>query len=175
MSFPTTNCGNTYDVYTTIPGPTASVPNSSDGPVLGNWSLLPDGTAVQFVQFVTATSTAANAALIANAAALSTNWSYLVTSASAANQLLVGVNDLSGGSASNPHSLTSGGVVTVNYCAWITVRGVCFPLVKANAAADAILITTSTLGKLDAGTDAGNCVNLVLVGGSDAASPCLLR
>ncbi len=170
MSFPTTSWGNSYDIYTTIPGPTSTSPGSSDGPVLGNSQRLADDGVIQFVQFLTATSTAANMALIGKGA-----WSsYAVTASSAASQMLIGVNDLSGGSATNQHTATSGGTVLVNYCAWITRKGLCFPLVKANAAADAILITTSTAGKLDAGTDAGQAVNLVVVGGSDAVSSALL-
>jgi hypothetical protein len=171
MSFPTCNWGNLFDVYTTIPGPTASSPNSSDGPVLGNSTILADGSVVQFVQFVTATSTAANAALIWNGAPTL----YKMTASSATNQLLVGVNDLSGGSATNNNTATSGGIVTVNYCAFVKRKGMAFPLVKASAAADAILVTTATAGTLDAGTDAGNCVNLVVVGGSAAVSPAFMN
>lgn len=170
MSFPTTSWGNSYDIYTTIPGPTSSSPGSSDGPVLGNAQRLADDGMIQFVQFVTATSTAANAALIANTA-----WTnYKVTASTAASQFLIGVNDLSGGSATNLHTATSGGTVLVNYCAWITRKGLCFPNVKASVAADAILITGTTAGFLAGGTDAGQAVNLVVVGGSDAVSSALI-
>lgn len=173
MSFPTTLWGNTFDIYTAVPGPTASSPSASDGPVLGNAALLADGSLIQFVQFVTATSTLANLAVIASTSFAN----YKVTASSAANQLVVGVNDLAGGSASNQHSATSGAAVLVNYCAWITRKGLCFPVVKANCAADKILISTVTAGALGpavAGTDIqGTIVNLVVVGGADAVSPAL--
>lgn len=174
MSSPTTLWGNSYDIYTTVPGPTSTSPNSSDGPVLGNAARLADGSQIQFMQFVTATTTAANLALILSG----TPTLYKVTASTAANQLVVAVNDLAGGSATNVHSATSGAAVLVNYCAWVTRKGLAFPLVKANCAADKILISTTTAGALGpaiAGTDIqGNIVNTVVVGGADAVSPAFM-
>lgn len=174
MSFPTTLWGNTYDVYSTVPGPTASSPGSSDGPVLGNFAILADGTCIQFMQLVTATSTGAYHALKFSGSPAS----YLLTDTTAANQQVVAVNDLSGGSASNQHSATSGAAVTHNYCAWVTVRGLCFPLTLNGTAADAFVCSTGTAGQVatvTVGSDIqGNLSNLVLVGGSPASSPSFL-
>lgn len=170
MSFPTTLWGNLYDIYTTVPGPTASSPGSSDGPVLGNAASLADGSVVQFMKFVTATSTAANAALIISGNANL----YQVTASTAANQQVIAVNDVSGGSASNNNTVSSGGIVTVNYCAWVKRKGIAFPLAKANAGATVMLVSGTTAGILAAaiaGTDIqGNIVNSVVVGGSDAVT-----
>ena len=174
MSLPTTLWGNLYDVYTTIPGPTSSNPSASDGPVLGNSAILADGSQVQFMQFVTSTSTAANAAL-----ETSGNGNlYKVTATTGTNTLCIAVNDLSGGSATNNNTATSGGIVTVNYCAWVKRKGLAFPLVAASVGAAAIVAPSGTAGVLyaaTAGTDLqGNIVNTVVVGGSQAVSPCFM-
>lgn len=173
MSFPTTIWGNSYDIYTAVPGPTSSSPGSSDGPVLGNIGILADGTFIQFLQFVGATNPA-NAAM-----KISTSFvNYKVTPTTATSDLCIAVNDLSGGSASNPHSATSGAAVTQNYCAWATVRGLGFPLTIAAVAAGAVVAPSATAGTLDTAVAAthlqGNLVNTVVVGGSNAASPVYL-
>jgi hypothetical protein len=168
MPFPTTQWGNQgtlngigADVYSTLPGPSASVPGSADGPVLGNFTVLADGSAVQFLQ--TVATTAANVACQISA------WQnvYQVTPTTAINQLVVAVNDL---------ALQS---LTANYFTWFKVRGLAFPLVASATAAKAIVASSATAGTLyaaTAGTDLqGDMVNTALVGGSAAASPVYMQ
>ncbi len=174
MSFPTTLWGNLYDIYSAVPGPTSSSPGSSDGPVLGNAALLADGSLVQFFQFVTATTTAANMALVVSGNANL----YKVAASGAVTDLVIAVNDLAGGSATNNNTSTSGGAVLVNYCAWAKRKGLAFPLVKANVAAGVCVSPTATAGTLDTSVAATHMQamigNTVVVGGSDAVSPCFM-
>lgn len=169
MSFPTASWGNSYDVYTAIPGPTSTSPGSSDGPTLGNFSILADYSVIQFLQFVGATNPA-------NAAMKISTWTdYKITPTTAVNNIAVAVNDLAGGSATNPNSATSGAAVTQNYCAWAKIKGLAFPLCAASVGAGAAVAPSATAGVLYAvtvGTDIqANIVNTVVVGGAQAVSP----
>ena len=169
MSLPTSIWGNTYDVYTSVPGPTSTSPGGSNGPVLGNSAILADGSVIQFLQLVGATNPA-NAAL-----KISVWTTYKVTPTTATNDLCMAVNDLAGGSASNPNSATSGAAVTQNYCAWVKKGGLAFPLVAASVGAEDVLAPSATAGVLETAVAAthfqSNIVNTVVVGGAQAVSP----
>jgi hypothetical protein len=176
MTFPTSNWGNLYDVYSAIPGPTSSIPGSSDGPTLGNFLLLADFSCAQFVQLTTGPSTPANYALQVG---LTWQTDYLMTATTAKNQLVIGVNDLAGGFATNNNTATSGADVPYNYCAWVKIKGLAFALTAASVGQGAIVASSGTPGLLyaaTAGTDLqGNIVNTVAVGsGSGAVSPVFL-
>jgi hypothetical protein len=127
------------------------------------------------VQLTTTTSTGANYVLQVGAAWLT---SYEMKATSAINQLVIGVNDVSGGSATNNNTATSGSVVTNNYCAWVKVKGLAFALTAASVGAGAIVASSGTAGELyaaTAGTDLqGNIVNTIVVGGSAAVSPVFI-
>lgn len=169
MPFPTTQWGNignplnssapTADIYSTQPGPSASVPGSANGPVLGNYQILADGTAVQFLK--TTATTPINSAMTTN------TWtSFQVTPTTGVNQGVVAANDR-----------TSSTSVTANYYTWFTVRGLAYILCKATLAKNAMASSSATGGTLDGtavGSYQGNLVNTILVGGSDAASPVLI-
>lgn len=171
MSLPTSNWGNIgsgfpvvspngADVYTTPPGPSTSVPGSANGPILGNYTILADGTAVQFLK--------ALGAIALNAACRVSSWpnAYVVQPTSAINQECIAVND---------RGLT---VLSANYCTWFTRKGLAYPLTAAAVAAGAIVAPSSVSGTLyaaTAGTDLqSNMVNTVVVGGAAAASPVLI-
>jgi len=169
MSLPTTQWGNTgvisgttADIYSTLPGPTSSTPGSADGPVLGNYQILADGSAIQFLKF-TATTTQYKACQVGAA------WqnAYDVTPTTAANQACIAVNDLAGSTT-----------ITANYYTWGKVKGLAFPLVAASVAAGAVVAPSATSGTLyaaTAGTDLqSNIVNTIVVGASAASSPCLI-
>lgn len=178
MPFPTTqwgNIGNTLqafgasnpgaDVYAAIPGPSATVPGSADGPVLGNFQLLADGTCVQFLQAVA--STAKSAALIISV------WKnvFQVTPSTSINQLVIAVNDRSNTVLSTLFS-------TANYgCSWFTVKGLAFILTAASVNAQTIVASSSTTGVVygaTAGTDLqSNMVNTVTTTGA-AISPVFI-
>jgi hypothetical protein len=134
---------------------------------LGMTEILFDGSFVQFLQFVA--TTAANKACTVSGNATA----YTVTPTSAAEQLVQCVNDRCGGGL-------GGTIVSVaaNDYAWGTIRGISYPLVAASAAANKFVVSSSTSGTLavyTAGTDIqGNIYNTVVVGGSAAASPCLI-
>jgi hypothetical protein len=170
MPFPTTqwgNIGNTLaatqvscDVYTAIPGPSATTPGSASSPVLGNFQLLADGTFVQFLQ-ATATFNKSLAGKVATATAWQNNFVTIPTAA--ANDLVICIND---------RALAN---LAASSCAWFTERGLAFPLTLNGVAAGKIVAASGVAGQLygaTAGTDLqGNMVNTVLVGGSPAASP----
>lgn len=173
MALPTTqwgNVGNTLqaftaqnpsaDVYLSIPGPNATTPGSSDGPVLGNFQCLADGTFVQFLQ-ATATFNKQLAGKVATATAWQSNFVTIPTAA--ANDLIVCINDR-GGQNLAPLS-----------CTWFTMRGLAFCQVAASVAAGKIVASSGTTGVLygaTAGTDLqGSIVNTVVVGGAQALSP----
>ncbi len=170
MAFPTSqwgNIGNTLaatqvgaDVYTTIPGPSASTPGSADGPVLGNFQVLADGTFIQFLQ-ATATFNKNLAGKVATATAWQNNFVTIPTAA--ANDLVICIND---------RGLTN---LSASYCTWFTMRGLAFAQTAASVAAGKIVAASGTAGTLygaTAGTDLqGNMVNTVVVGGSAAVSP----
>jgi hypothetical protein len=170
MAFPTTqwgNIGNTLastqvsaDVYTAIPGQNATTPGSADGPILGNFQLLADGTFVQFLQAL-ATFNKNLAGKVATATAWQNNFVTIPTAA--ANDLVICIND---------RSLAN---LTNTYCSWFTLRGLTFAQTAASVAAGKIVAASGTAGTLygaTAGTDLqGNMVNTVVVGGSAAVSP----
>ena len=158
MGVPTSQWGNPSDVYSTVPN--SSSTTMGDGPILGNYQIYAaDGTVIKFVQYVLAT--AANKAVH-----LSTAWqnAYQVTPTTAALQPVLGVND------------QSGITISANYCGWMTVSGLMFPLCAASTAKEAVVVSSTTNGTLVAytpGTDIdSSIVNTVVVGGSAAASPC---
>jgi hypothetical protein len=174
MPFPTAQWGNQgtlgslgADVYSSLPGPSASTPGSADGPVLGNFSLLADGSAVQFLQ--------AYASTPLNSAMYIQTWqtNYQVRPTTAANQMVVAVNDLSLVAMTTAYSTNFYG------CTWFKVKGLAFPLVNATVAANIFVASSTEVGTLAAvvvGTDIqANIVNTVLVGASDAASPCFIQ
>lgn len=170
MSFPTTqwgNVGNTLastqisaDIYTSIPGPSATVPGSADGPVLGNFQWLPDGTFIQFLQ-ATATFNKNLVGKVATATAWQNNFVTIPTAA--ANDLVICVNDRG---LANLVALS---------CTWFTMRGLAFAQTLNAVAAGKIVAASGVAGQLygaTAGTDLqGNMVNTVLVGGAPASSP----
>lgn len=168
MTVPTTAWGNFSDIYTAIPGPTATSPGSSDGPVLGNAFQLSDGTMVQFLQF-TGTTTANQACKFG--ATWATDYKVLPTTATSSP--VIAVNDRSGS------TYPTGASVTATYCAWGTVKGLCYPLAAATTAANAFVAASGTAGVVETAVAAthfqGNMVNTVIVGGSQAASPCYIQ
>ena len=170
MTLPTSLWGNfgntlytgfpTADVYSVLPGPTTTTPGSSDGPHLGDWGVLEDGTEIQFLQTVatTANYAACKASVWKNA--------YEVTPTTAVGNICYAVNDRAGQS------------LTANYYTWFTKRGLAFPLVAASVGAAAVVAPSSTGGTLYAatvGTDGQwNLQNTVAVGGTAASSPVLI-
>jgi hypothetical protein len=170
MPFPTTQWGNvgnpaaatpTYaDVYTTAPGPNATTPNSADGPVLGNFQTLADGTEIQFLQAV--------GAIAKNASCVLSSWqnAFVVAQTTAATQLAIAVND------------RGNTILAASYCTWFTREGLAFPLVAASTAANAALAPSATAGVLaitvPGTTNQANIVNAVVVGGSQAVSPAII-
>lgn len=148
-------------VFQTPPGPNTTTPGSSNGPNLGDYQYLTDGTRVQFLK--------ALGAVALNAACKISTWAngaFTVTPTAAINKLVVAVND---------RGLT---VLAANYCTWFTVKGLAYPLVAASVAADTIVAASAVSGTLyaaTAGTDLqGNMVNTVVVGGAAAASPVFI-
>lgn len=174
MSFPTTqwgNVGNTLastqvsaDIYPIVPGPSATVPGSADGPVLGNFQILADGTFIQFLQ-VTATFNKNLAGKVATATAWQNNFATIPTAA--ANDMVVCIND---------RGLAN--LASAN-CTWFTMRGLTFAQTAASVAAGRIVASSGTAGTLygaTAGTDLqGDMVNTVVVGGSAAVSPVYMK
>lgn len=178
MSFPTSQWGNSgytlgfptaqtqvqqADAYSVYPGQSATVPSAGAGPLVGNYTLLPDGTQVQFLQ-ATATFNKNLAGKIATATVWQNNFATIPTAA--ANDLVICVNDRS---ALN---------LTANYYSWFTVKGLAFAQTAASVAAGKIVASSATAGTLygaTAGTDLqGTIVNTVVVGGSAAVSPVLM-
>lgn len=175
MSFPTTqwgNVGNTLqafsstnpsaDVYTAIPGPSATTPGSASSPVLGNFQILADGTFVQFLQ----TLATFNKALVGKINTTTTFWqnNFVVIPTAGVNELAMCVND-----RSNTNLASAS-------CTWFTLRGLTFAQVAASTATNKILAASATAGTLyaaTAGTDlqGSTFTNTVVVGGSAAPSP----
>ncbi len=88
---------------------------------------------------------------------------YQVVASSAANQLVVGCNDL------------SGQTIPIAGFFWMTIKGPANFLCLNATAAGAIVNSSATTGQLATGVTAGaqtNITNTVLVGGSPALSPC---
>lgn len=162
MPLPTSTIGNVgnpldsnnkgADVYTSVP-----TVGSGEGPALGEHQILADGTFIQFLKAVA--TTAANLAVMISA------WQsvFQVTPTTATGQGVLGVNDRSLSSLSN------------GYCTWFTLRGLAFPKVKANVAAQAPVGSSATSGTLDTASAANTgdrvMINTVVVGGADAVSP----
>lgn len=178
MSVPTSTWGNTgYTLgfptaltqtqqatsWSSFPGPTATVPGSSDGPPLGQAIILPDYTTVQAL-VAGATTAFSLATKVSTAVAWQNNFTVIPTAA--ANDLVVAINDRSGISLS------------ANYFTWFTIKGLAFPLTLNATAAGKIVAASGVSGQLygaTAGTDLqGTMVNTVLVGASPAASPVLM-
>ncbi len=170
MPFPTTQWGNignplnssapTADVYSTQPGPSASVPGSANGPVLGNTQILADGTFVMFLKTVATTTY--------NQCLTFDDWqSAFEVTPTAVNNFVVAVNDRAGSTT-----------ITANYFSWFTTKGLAFALCEANAAAKAVMAAGATAGVLAQAVAAthlqGNIANTVVVGGQQAASPVFI-
>jgi hypothetical protein len=161
--FPTSSTNPTATVYQTAPGPNTTTPSSADGPVLGNFAILLDGTFVQFLQ--------ASGSIASNAACrLTLPWQsvFQVQATSAVGQICMAVND------------RSQAALSANYCTFFTLRGLAFPLVAASVAAGAIVAPSGTAGTLYAatvGTDGQwTMENTVVVpGGGAALSPVYLQ
>lgn len=151
---PTNSANAGADVY-------SAAPTVGQGPALGTVEILADGTFVQFLK--TLANTAVNLACRPSA----TPVNFTVTPTTAADQFVLAIND---------RSLTA--LTTTNAWTWFTTRGICFPKVNAAVAADVPVASSAETGILD--TQGANAlgarpiVNLVLVGASDAASPCLM-
>lgn len=162
MSFPTSTWGqaNFSDIYTSLP--------TASGLKAGDSSLLTDGSRVQFVL--------CNAQFTANQAGIIFSWptNYSVTPSTAANQYVIAVNDRTSTTTGFPTGAT---VAAASYT-WMTVKGLCYPLCAAATGAAAFVVSGAAAGTLNAttlATDAqSNITNLVLVGGSAAASPCFM-
>lgn len=173
MALPTSQWGNTgvnlfasiaagnfsADVYSTAPGPTTTTPGSADGPILGNYQTLADGT---FVQFLQASGTIA--AYAAVKPTLPWQLAYQVSATGAANDFVIAAND------------RSFAALSANNCTWFTLRGLAFPLVAASVSTVRVAQTDTTAGTLKAavaGTNfQSNLYNTVAVGsGGAAASP----
>lgn len=177
MAFPTTqigNIGNTLqaftaqnpsaDVYLSLPGPSATVPGSASTPVIGNFSILADGTFVQFLQAL-ATFNKGLVGKVATATAWQNNFVTIPTAA--VNDLVICVND-----RCNQN-------LAANSCTWFTLRGLAFAQTLNAVAAGKIVAASGVAGQLygaTAGTDnQGDIVNTVLVGGSAAISPVYMK
>jgi hypothetical protein len=178
MPFPTTSWGNqgatlgfptaltsAQQAYVVngLPGPTASLPGSTDGPQIGGYTLLPDGTYVQFLQ-AGAGVASGNVCKISTAVAWQNNFTVINTAA--ANDGAVAVND------------RAGIALLTNYCTYFTRQGLAFALTLNAVAAGKIVAASGVAGQLygaTAGTDLQAFgVNTVLVGASPAASPVLI-
>lgn len=159
MATPTASWGqpNWSDVYTALP--------VGSGLQLGQTELLFDGSLVQFLQFVA--TTAANKACTISGSSVA----YTVTPSTAALQLVLTANDRSGGGVGGTNVS-----VAANSYAWGTIKGTGYPLCTASTAAGKFMVSTTTSGLLaayTAGTDIDSHIyNSVVVGGSNAASPC---